>query len=148
MPRLIYVDSGVLLAAARGVDEIAHRMARTSGQGAFAVLDDPDAQFASSIFVKLELLPKAIYNRRSAEGQFYETYFAATDAWAEPTPQLAQTAFDIATMFGLSAMDALHVAAAIAVDAEEVVTSERASSPLLRVRMLSVRTIHPTDAKN
>ena len=52
-------------------------------------------------FVKLELLPKAIYHRRSAEAQFYETYFAATDAWAEPTPQLAQTAFDIATMFGL-----------------------------------------------
>ena len=38
MPRLIYVDSGVLLAAARGVDEIA--------QEAFAVLDDPDVQFA------------------------------------------------------------------------------------------------------
>ena len=51
MPRLIYVDSGVLLAAARGVDAIA--------QEAFAVLDDPDAQFASSIFVKLEVLPKA-----------------------------------------------------------------------------------------
>ena len=66
MPRLIYVDSGVLLAAARGVDEIA--------QEAFAVLDDPDAQFASSIFVKLEVLPKAQYNRRIAEAQFYETF--------------------------------------------------------------------------
>jgi predicted nucleic acid-binding protein len=140
MPRLIYVDSGVLLAAARGVDEIA--------QGAFVVLDDPDARFASSIFVKLELLPKAIYNRRSAEAQFYETYFAATDVWAEPTSRLAQTAFDIAAMMGLSAMDALHVAAALAVDADEFVTSERVSSPLLRVRMLPIRTIHTTDAQN
>ena len=140
MPRLIYVDSGVLLAAARGVDEIA--------QEAFAVLDDPDAQFASSIFVKLEVLPKALYNRRFAEAQFYETFFAATAVWSEPTPQLTQTAFDIAATLGLSAMDALHVAAAIAVNADQLVTSERASSPLLRVRMLSVRTIHSADDKN
>jgi hypothetical protein len=63
MTRLIYVDSGVLLAAVRGVDEIA--------QEAFAVLHDPDVQFV-----------------------------------------------------------------------------ERASSPLLRVRMLSVRTIHSADAKD
>ena len=54
MPRLIYVDSGVLLAAARGVDAIA--------QEAFAVLDDPDVQFASSSYVKLEVLPKVLYN--------------------------------------------------------------------------------------
>ena len=60
MPRLIYVDSGVLLAAAWGVDAIA--------QEAFAVLDDPDVQFASSIFVKLEVLPKALYNRRFCGG--------------------------------------------------------------------------------
>jgi len=140
MPRRIYVDSGVLLAAARGTDAVA--------QEAFAALDDPDAEFASSIFVRLELLPKAIYNRRSAEAQFYETFFMAASTWAEITPRLAQTALDIATLYGLSAMDALHVAAAIAVNADEFVTSERAASPLLRVRMLSIRTIHPPDAKN
>lgn len=140
MPRLIYVDSGVLLAAARGTDEVARQ--------AFAVLDDPDARFASSIFVRLEVLPKAIYNRRAAEAQFYETYFAAANAWAEVTPPFVQLAFDLATTFGLSAMDALHVAAAISVGADELVTSERASSPLLRVRMLPIRTIHPADARN
>lgn len=139
MPRLIYVDSGVLLAAARGVDEIARE--------AFTVLDDPNARFASSIFVKLEVLPKAIHNRCIAEAPFYETYFAATTAWAEVTPQFAQMAFDLAATFGLSAMDALHVAAAISVGADELVTSERASSPLLRVRMLPIRTIHPVDAR-
>lgn len=137
MPRRIYVDSGVLLAAARGTDEIA--------QDALAVLDDPDAQFASSIFVRLELLPKAICNRRFAEAQFYETFFAAASAWADLSSNLAQTAFDIAALYGLSAMDALHVAAAIAVNADELVTSERATSPLLRVRMLPVRTIYPND---
>lgn len=138
MPRLIYVDSGVLLAASRGAGEIA--------QVALAVLDDPDARFASSIFVRLEVLPKAIHNRRVAEAQFYETSFAATVAWAEPTPQFGQVAFEIAATFGLSAMDALHVAAAIAVGADELVTSERPSSPLLGVRMLPIRTIHPADA--
>lgn len=135
MPRLIYVDSGVLLAAARGVDEIAQR--------AFTVLDDPDARFASSILVRLELLPKAIYNRRFAEAQFYETFFMAVSVWAELTPQLADAAFDIAAMHGLSALDALHVAAAIAVNADELATSERPTSPLLRVRLLPIRTIYP-----
>lgn len=137
MTRRIYVDSGVLLAAARGTDEIA--------QDALAVLDNPDAQFASSLFVRLELLPKAIYNRRFVEAQFYETFFTAASAWADLTSNLAQTAFDIAALYGLSAMDALHVAAAIAVNADELVTSERATSPLLRVRMLPVRTIYPHD---
>lgn len=112
------------------------------------MLDDPDARFASSIFVRLEVLPKAIYNRRAAEAQFYETYFAAANAWAEVTPPFVQLAFDLATTFGLSAMDALHVAAAISVGADELVTSERASNPLLRVRMLPIRTIHPADARN
>jgi predicted nucleic acid-binding protein len=140
MTRRIYVDSGVLLAAARGTDSAARE--------AFAVLDDLDAEFASSIFVRLELLPKAIYNRRPAETQFYEAFFMAASVWADITPRLAQTAFDVATMYGLSAMDALHVAAALAINADEFVTSERASSPLLRVRILSIRTIHPTDAEH
>lgn len=38
-----------------------------------------------------------------------------------------------------------RVAAAITVNADEFVTSERASSPLLRVRMLPVRTIQPAN---
>jgi len=133
MAKLIYVDSGVLLAAARGHEPIA--------QPALDVLDDPDAQFASSVFVRLEILPKALYYGQQEAARFYETFFGAVAVWAEPTPELIQAAYSIAVEFGLSALDALHVAAASAVSAAGLVTSERLTSPLLRSKLLPIRTI-------
>jgi predicted nucleic acid-binding protein len=47
---LTFIDSGVLIAAFRGRDELSER--------AMAVLDDPDRSFASSEFVRLEVLPR------------------------------------------------------------------------------------------
>ncbi len=44
-----FVDSGVLIAAARGNEDVARQ--------AMAVLDDPEREFASSPLVKLEVLP-------------------------------------------------------------------------------------------
>ena len=53
---LTYIDSGVLIAASRGVGDIARR--------AVEVLDDQDRAFASSEFVRLEVLPKPVYYGR------------------------------------------------------------------------------------
>ena len=47
-----YVDSGVLINAFRGTKEVSIK--------ATQVLDDPQRKFASSPFVQLETLPKAI----------------------------------------------------------------------------------------
>ena len=47
--KLTFVDAGVLIAAVRGTEEIAKR--------ALQVLDDPELNFASSVFVRLEVLP-------------------------------------------------------------------------------------------
>lgn len=55
MKVMTYIDSGVLISAVCGEESIAKR--------ALEFLDDPDRDFASSILVKLEVLPKAIYNR-------------------------------------------------------------------------------------
>ncbi len=49
---------------------------------AFRILDDPDREFVSSNFVRLELLPKAVYNRNQSEIQFLETFFKAVTEWA------------------------------------------------------------------
>jgi hypothetical protein len=46
------IDSGVLIAAARGQGSTSLR--------AVEVLDDPNREFVSSPFLKLEVLPKAI----------------------------------------------------------------------------------------
>lgn len=60
-----YIDAGVLIAAVRGRDDVATR--------AMQVLDDPDREFVSSPFLRLEVLPKAVYGKRQAEVEFYET---------------------------------------------------------------------------
>ncbi|AMW26898.1 hypothetical protein [Arthrospira platensis] len=64
-----FIDAGVLIYAARGQNEIAEL--------ALQVLEDDRREFASNIFVKLEVLPKAIYNQQSSEIKFYETFFQA-----------------------------------------------------------------------
>ncbi len=50
---------------------------------AMQVLDDPDREFVSSPFLKLEILPKAVYGKRQAEVEFYQTFFAAVRHWAK-----------------------------------------------------------------
>src|SRR6266496_3453429 len=102
-----YVDSGVLIAAARGID--------SRSTAAMSVLDDPDREFAASIFVELEVLPKAIYNKRADEAEFYRTYLASVAYTPSDLASVVDQARAIAERYGLSALDALHVSAAIAV---------------------------------
>ena len=63
MKKLVFVDAGVLIAAARGDDEISEQ--------AMEVLDNPDVRFASSIFVKLEVLPKPLYQNKNVLEVFF-----------------------------------------------------------------------------
>lgn len=129
-----FVDSGVLIAAARGDNEQSER--------AFSILDDPAREFVSSEFVKLECLPKSVYNRRFHEAEFYNEFFS--NATIVPlTAELVQLAFFEAKEYGLSAIDALNVAAAIKGQADELVTTEKPSKPIHRTASVKVRTIHP-----
>jgi hypothetical protein len=107
------------------------------------VLDDPTRTFASSVFVRLEVLPKPLFHKRRDEASFYRSYFAGVTRWAEPINSEARRAYMEGVKNGLSAIDALHVAAAIVAGARELVTVERASSPLCRVTSVAVRTIRP-----
>ena len=130
-----YVDAGVLIAAARGRTSMALR--------ALEVLDDPAREFVSSIFVKLEVLPKAIYYKNEAEAQFYEAFFSGVSHWANPHETLIQEAFKEASQVGLAALDALHVVSALSLGAEELVTTEKTDKPLHRTRLIRVVTIGP-----
>jgi hypothetical protein len=135
MSKLTFVDSGVLIAAARGTEEVARR--------AMAVLDDPNRTFASSGLIRLEVLPKALHYGRRDEARFYEAFFQSVTAWAIVAETLVSEAFAQAQSSDLHAMDALHVAAALSIGAEEFVTIERPEKPINRVTCISVRTIHP-----
>ena len=102
--RLTFVDAGVLIAAARGGTEQASR--------AMAVLDDSDRVFAASPFLRLEVLPQALFNKRHAEVAFYEAFFTGVSTWAMDLPAIVEAALREAATYGVEAMDALHVAAA------------------------------------
>jgi predicted nucleic acid-binding protein len=125
-----YLDSGVLIAAARGVDK--------RSRAAMEVLDDPDREFASSVFVELEILPKALYQKQADEAEFYRTYLAAVQYAPDNVAAVLTEALAVAETFGLNALDAIHVAAANATGAEELITTEQSSKPIFRVRSLRV----------
>lgn len=131
--RKTYIDSGVLISAFRGIDEIAVR--------ALEILDDPDREFVSSEFVKLEILPKAIYERNQSEVDFYETFFGKVAYWAKPLEEVANEGLQQANLYGLSALDALHVAAALISGADDIVTTEKVTKPMYRVTSIQVISI-------
>jgi predicted nucleic acid-binding protein len=135
--KLTFIDSGVLIAALRGNAELASR--------AFAILNDPERSFASSGFVKLEVLPKAIFHKQEEEAAFYEAFFQAVGQWVEPNPLLLERAITLGSKNGLSALDALHAAAALSIKAAEIVTTEKKGKPLHRLTSIKVTTIHPDE---
>jgi len=137
--KITYVDAGVLIAAARGKREAA--------RAAMQILDDPERSFASSIFLKLEVLPKAVFNAQVAEAEFYEAFFEEVSHWAQPDAELLDDAFDEAVRTGLSAIDALHVACAASVGADELVTTEAKTRPLHRTTRVKVTGIAPVTAR-
>lgn len=129
-----YIDSGVLIAAFRGITPT--RIKATK------ILDDPQREYATSLFVKLEVLPKAIYNKQVAEVDFYETFFAGCTIWANELEKIVESAQKLASDFGLGAIDALHVAAAISVNSDEFITTEKPSKPMHRVTQIQVISIY------
>ncbi|MGA7952442.1 MAG: PIN domain-containing protein [Gloeobacterales cyanobacterium] len=128
-----YIDSGVLINAFRGTTEVSLK--------ATQILDDPTREFASSPFVKLEALPKAIYNKQQEEAEFYEVFFAAITHWASDLEQICKIAEHIARTYGLAGMDALHVAAALSIRVDELVTTERTTKPMHRVTEVQIISI-------
>lgn len=130
-----YVDSGVLIEAYRSVSPLAAL--------ALAILTDPNRTFVTSEFVRLEVRPKPAYFGRAKEVAFYDAYFKGATRTVSVTRALVRRAQQRAESFGLSAVDALHVAAAEIAGADELVTAERRTSPLARVSSIRVVSIRP-----
>ena len=125
-----FIDSGVLVAASRGVEDLSDK--------AITILTSGDREFASSQFIRLEVLPKAVYNRQTDEAEFYEAFFIAVTYWANDIDQIIQDGYNLACKYGLAAMDTLHIAAAMSVGAEEFITTEKPTKPMYRVADIKV----------
>jgi hypothetical protein len=105
---LTFLDTSVLVNAALGKDP-ARRFR------ALSVLSDPQREFASSYFLKLELLPIPTHHKLTAQIRLYQLYFSHVSVWVDPAKVMPK-AYPLAVKYGLGAMDALHVAAAASID--------------------------------
>ncbi len=124
-----YLESSVLIQAVQGVD----------GDKTVALLEDSEREFVAATFLKLELLPQPTFHKRKAELAFLEAFFARVVEWCEASEDLAGAALAEAGAVPLTAVDAIHVAAAKRLKADELITSERPGKPLHKVRGLTVR---------
>lgn len=123
------------MAAFRGKTDLSER--------AFNIIEDPEREFIVSDYLKLELLPKATYFGNREELAFYNEFLDAAVICIELGPDSATDALALASRYGLSALDALHISVAKTAGAE-FVTAEKPGKPYSRVTEISVRTIHST----
>ena len=130
-----FLDAGVLIAAARGTGVIPAR--------AHAILDDPERSFVTSEYIRMEVLPKALYHRQHQEALLDEMFFSRAVQIVPASASLLMQAYTDACTFGLAALDALHIAAARFSGAEAFITTERRTKPLFRVTGLAIMTIAP-----
>ena len=124
-----FLDSGVFLHAWRG---------ETLSGAAMQIIDDDTREFFSSQMVRLELLPKARFEKRPREVAFYESHFADCAGCEPLSEELGREAEKLAVRHGLAGPDALQLAAAIRQGVEEFYTSEKPGKPMFRVNEIKV----------
>ena len=127
---LTFLDAGVLMAGARGIEPITSQ--------ANSIVDDPNREFIVSIFLELETRPKAVYINRQSEAAWYESYFLAAQHSLEVNEAFLKRSYKLACVYGLGGFDALHAATALALKADEFITTEKPTKPIYRVPGLNV----------
>jgi hypothetical protein len=89
----------------------------------------------------LEIVPKAAFNQQKLELSFYERYMASATPY-RGLNRIEKVARAEAARCGLAAMDALHVAAAFLLKADELITTERPGKPMYRTTLVKVRWLY------
>jgi predicted nucleic acid-binding protein len=126
-PIRTFLDSGVLIAAFKGV----------SRELALRTLEDPGRLFLTSPLVRLEVLPKAIFNKQADETRFYQRFFARA-IFARDLKAILTLGEKEAASSGVSSMDSLHIAAAHLLKADEFITSEKPRKSIYRSTLVKV----------
>ena len=135
-----FLDANIVITAFGGLPP--HRLA------AMAVLQDAGRALLVSDYLRLELIARPAYRsnlsdrqeaaKARAELQFMLEFFSGPVEEIPASPAMTRAAIDLASRYGLGAMDALHLGAAISAGADEFLTGDR---KLQRVREINVRTI-------
>ena len=124
-----FLDSGVLIAAFKGAPHLREM--------ALQILEDPDRTFLTSPFVRLEMLPKAIFNKQVNETRFYEQFFARAEFVTDLTA-IFKLGEKEAARSGVGSMDSLHIAAAHLLKADAFITTERPTKSIHRSSLVKV----------
>ena len=119
-----YLDSSVLINAYNSSPPVLHR--------AYEVLTDPTRSFIASDYVFLEVMPKTYYTNRLDQAAFYSDILRKA-LFIRSSDEIIAKAEEIASKYGLAAMDALHAASAIIANADELVTFEKPTKPFFRI---------------
>lgn len=135
MATLTYIDSGVLIFSATGKAPLAAK--------ARPFLTDKNREYVTSDYVKLEVLPKAIFHKNKPEEDAYNAFFALCVRSVPASEALLKQAMEEASKTGMSGFDALHVVCAIFGGAEELTTTEKDTKPIHRTKLLKVVSIAP-----
>lgn len=118
--RPTFVDSSVLINAVAGKDPA--RKLR-----ALSILADLNREFVATKFLMLEVLPIPSKYHLKRELNFYLRFFNQVTTWVDEST-LIQPALNLACQYGLGDMDALHLAAAQAANAE-FISAEKPTKP-------------------
>ena len=124
-----FLDSGVLIAAYTARPELK--------VPALAVLKDPGRVFLSSPFVRHEVCPKALFNKRQQEFRFYREYFQRAVMFNDVRLVLERASRESASS-GVGAMDSIHIAAAHLLKADEFITTEMPKKSIHRTSLVKV----------
>lgn len=127
------MDANVLIGAAQGTPAVYEQ--------AMEILDDPEREFVSSKFLRLEVEPKPTRNKQMEELSFYKAFFEEVACWVEVTEEMLDKTYDMACLHGMSAIDAFHVMAAIESNCDVMVTAEKNTKPMFQVSEINVITI-------
>jgi predicted nucleic acid-binding protein len=124
-----FLDSGVLITAYNAQPELRER--------ALAILEDRNRIFLSSPFVRHEVCPKALFNKRHLEYRFYREYFQRAVMFNDVRLILERASRESARS-GVSAVDALHLAAAHLLRADEFITIENPRKSIYRSSLVKI----------
>ena len=125
----IFLDSGVLIAAYAAQSELI--------APALEMLRDPGRIFLSSPFVRHEVCPKALFNKRHEEYRFYREYFQRAVMFNDVRLALERASRESAKS-GVNAMDSIHIAAAHLLSADEFITTEKPNKSIYRTTLVRV----------
>jgi hypothetical protein len=128
------IDSCVLRVALEGEGE--------ANRKAIETLNDTNRKFMAVDFVALEVIPKPIFNKIQDQALFYKLFFDEAPIHVEVTSDVTNLALQLASEHNIGPMDSLIVSSAIIGGADELITMEKPTKPMYKVKEVKIISLY------